>query len=171
MTLANRRPASNASVTWATADAHRDGAGRAPLTSSASITIPSVGAASPYPLNFAVSGLPTSVSHLKVRLNSLSHTLPADIDALLVGPGGQKVMLMSGDWNGGAGQSCEPDLRGRRAAASADRPVVTGTYSPTNYFPGFDSSRAGTGRPVRHGVVGVQRHQPERHLELYVARQ
>ena len=35
------------------------------------------------------------ISKVIVKLNGLQHTYPDDIDILLVGPGGERVMLMS----------------------------------------------------------------------------
>src|SRR4051812_45238590 len=54
-----------------------------------------IGAAGPYPSVITVSGLSGVVSSVVVTLTNLTHTYPDDIDALLVGPGGQNVMLMS----------------------------------------------------------------------------
>lgn len=62
---------------------------------SAPISIPSSGNASPYPAPITVSGLQGVVSRVTVRLALLSHVRPGDVDVLLVGPAGQKVMLMS----------------------------------------------------------------------------
>lgn len=59
------------------------------------ITIPTFGAASVYPSTIMVSNLTESVQKVTVAINRLSHTFPKDLDILLVGPKGQKVMLMS----------------------------------------------------------------------------
>jgi Calx-beta domain/Bacterial Ig-like domain (group 3) len=48
-----------------------------------------------YPSNITVSGETEPISDLRVTLFDLSHTFPDNIDALLVGPGGQKFILMS----------------------------------------------------------------------------
>ena len=81
------------------------GTGTAPLTltvvagsyfaNSSPITIPSSGQGNPYPSTIEVSGFSGTASKVIVRLNGLSHTWPADLDILLVGPGGQNVMLLS----------------------------------------------------------------------------
>lgn len=42
-----------------------------------------------------VSEMPGATSRVVVKLKDLSHTYPDDLDILLVGPGGQKVLLMS----------------------------------------------------------------------------
>jgi subtilisin-like proprotein convertase family protein len=65
-------------------------------TNNAAITINDNAAASVYPSTINVSGLPSrGITDLNVSLNGISHTYPDDLDILLVGPSGQKVMLMS----------------------------------------------------------------------------
>ena len=54
------------------------------------ITIPSVGAAAPYPSVINVGGMGGTISNVTVTLNSLGHGWGDDVDVLLVGPGGQK---------------------------------------------------------------------------------
>src|SRR3712207_3989077 len=51
--------------------------------------------AAPYPSTITVSGEQTLVTDVNVTLNGLGHSLADDVDILLVGPGGQAVMLMS----------------------------------------------------------------------------
>ncbi|HMP84148.1 MAG TPA: S8 family serine peptidase, partial [Verrucomicrobiota bacterium] len=67
-------------------------------TNSAPISIPATGSsgpASPFPSTISVNGVTGTVSKVTVTLRSLSHTFPDDLDILLVGPGGQKTLLMS----------------------------------------------------------------------------
>ena len=110
----------------------------ATLTSSAPIVIPATGTgggltgvSAPYPAQITVSGLPTAIGRLEVRLNHLTHTFPGDLDILLVGPGGQNVMLMSD-----VGQ--DGDIEGvfltfsDGAPALTNAQIVSGTYAPTN---------------------------------------
>lgn len=60
-----------------------------------SLDIPSIGTASAYPSTVTVSGLTGRIGKITVTLNRLSHTFPSDLDVLLVGPFGQKAILMS----------------------------------------------------------------------------
>ncbi len=53
------------------------------------------GVASPYPQTIAISGVLGVVTDVNVTLNGVSHTFPDDMDVLLVGPQGQKTLLMS----------------------------------------------------------------------------
>jgi subtilisin-like proprotein convertase family protein len=55
--------------------------------------IPQMGQATTYPEQIAVSGVSGAIYHVSVGLN-ITHTFPADLDILLVGPSGA-VMLMS----------------------------------------------------------------------------
>ena len=94
----------------------------------------STGAASnPYPSNITVSGVTGTVSKITVSLFGLNHTFPDDIDMLLVGPGGQKVLILSdvGTTNDVVGVNLVLD-----DAAAASLPdsgqFVSGTFKPTN---------------------------------------
>ena len=55
---------------------------------------PATGAAYPYPLTRTVSGMSGVVSDVNVSLDGVFHERPDDLELLLVGPRGQKVMLM-----------------------------------------------------------------------------
>ena len=59
------------------------------------IGIPWVGRAAPYPSTLYLSSMDGVVQNITLTLNNFSHTYPGDVSALLVGPGGQSVMLMS----------------------------------------------------------------------------
>jgi subtilisin-like proprotein convertase family protein len=68
------------------------------LANTATITVPASGTsgnASPYPSTIGVAGLSGVISHVSVTLSNVNHTFPDDLDILLVGPGGQSVILMS----------------------------------------------------------------------------
>src|SRR5688572_18352725 len=49
----------------------------------------------PYPSSNVVSGLTGLVTSVSATLVNLTHPSPDDLDVLLVGPGGQTVLLMS----------------------------------------------------------------------------
>ena len=63
------------------------------------ITIPDSGPTSPYPLKLTVSGLSGTITDVNVRMNDLTHTYIDDLEALLVSPSGEKVILF-GDAGG-----------------------------------------------------------------------
>ena len=106
------------------------------FTNSEVIIIPLAGAATNYPATITVSGVTGTVSKVTVSLRQFTHTFPEDVDVLLVGPAGQKVMLMS---DAGAGNSVSgvtltfDSTGGALPFASA---ISGGTYRPTDYPPG-----------------------------------
>jgi subtilisin-like proprotein convertase family protein len=119
-------------------------ANAATFSNPGSITINDAAPATPYPSNIGVAGLGTGVVHVSATLSGFSHTFPADVDILLVGPQGQNVMLMSDVprddpfcGNAVTGLALTFD----DAAAGPIPPNVTlasGTYQPTNndtFFP------------------------------------
>ncbi len=95
------------------------------------ITIPSSGTATPYPSVINVVGATTNIEYITVTINGLSHTFPSDVQALLVAPGGQRVLLF-----GGAGSSfpitnvtftLAPDAASNIPTGSQ---LLPGTYRP-----------------------------------------
>ena len=101
------------------------------------ITVPgsgsAAGPAAPYPSNIAVSGLTDTVTKVTVTLTNIGHTFPDDLDLLLVGPGGEKLLLMSD--TGGGTDIANVNLTFDDSAPSSmpDSTVLTsGTFRPTN---------------------------------------
>jgi subtilisin-like proprotein convertase family protein len=114
----------------------------APITIPAGAPGVTLGAASLYPSNISVPPLPGEMDQYKVRVDllGLTHSYPDDLDILLVGPGGQSVVLMSDAAGFGPGVtnvtfSFDDD-------ATAQLPDGTnppgGSYKPTDVFDGPD---------------------------------
>src|SRR6185369_16947085 len=99
--------------------------------------IPTSGAGSPYPSKIVVAGLPSNPSKVTVTLKGLSHTYPDDLDVLLVGPGGQKVVLIS-DVGGGTDISNVTLTFDDGAASSLpdSAAIASGSYKPTDFVSG-----------------------------------
>ena len=99
---------------------------------SSSVSIPDSGAGSPYPSNVTVSGI-TGTAAIRVRLFGLTHTFPGDLDLLLVGPGGQKMVIMSDVGSSAALNNADIAIED---AAAANMPTtatsLVGTWKPTN---------------------------------------
>jgi hypothetical protein len=53
------------------------------------------GVGSIYPSPITVSGMPASITNITVTLKNVNHLFPGDLDVLLVGPGGQSLILQS----------------------------------------------------------------------------
>ncbi|MGH9968145.1 MAG: hypothetical protein ACREBG_09990 [Pyrinomonadaceae bacterium] len=66
------------------------------VSNSTPISIPSEGAATPYPSNISIAGLPGSVTDVTVTINNFSHTFPDNVGIVLVGPTGTALMLQDG---------------------------------------------------------------------------
>ncbi|NQW03003.1 MAG: hypothetical protein HQ485_03150, partial [Acidobacteria bacterium] len=127
--------AGSVSVDYATSDGTATSGG---FSSSGAIAVPGVGTsgtATPYPSPISVTGATGTIQSLTVRLNSMSHTYPKDLDIVIVGPGGQKVMLMS-DAGGGADISGVTLSFEDGATALTTGQIVAGTYAPTDFSPG-----------------------------------
>jgi hypothetical protein len=98
--------------------------------------------ATPYPSDISVSGVTGPVTKVTATLHGFHHTCPADVDVLLVGPQGQKTLLMSdaGDCNRAASAHDPIDLRFDDAGPPvpclggnpSNPPLAGGTYAPTS---------------------------------------
>ncbi|HTK76910.1 MAG TPA: M36 family metallopeptidase, partial [Gemmataceae bacterium] len=152
-------------VTYATADGTATGA--TTMSAVGTITVNDNAAATPYPATLNVSGVGT-LQGLRVRLNAVSHTFPADLDILLVGPGGQKVMLMSDA--GGSGDLVAVDLTfADGAPLMTGGQIVTGTYGPTDLTPGDGLPAPAPATPYGTALSVFNGTNPNGVWSLYVA--
>ncbi len=82
-----------------------------------------------------VSNLPGTITKIRVSLNKITHTFPADLDIMLESPTGVRTMLMS-DTGGGSGQGFvnKTIIIDQSAANTIPIPVTDnfGFYKPTN---------------------------------------
>jgi len=115
------------------------------FSNSTSITVPATGTgattgspATPYPSNITVSGIANPITKVTVTLKTISHTFPSDLDVLLVGPTGVKLLLMS-DVIGGSDMTGLTYTFDDDAAAlipNSGVPPASGSFKPTNYSTG-----------------------------------
>jgi M6 family metalloprotease-like protein/uncharacterized repeat protein (TIGR01451 family) len=104
------------------------------------IIIPDKGPATNYQSRISVSGVTGVVGNVSVTLSNLAHTYPHDVNVLLVGPAGQKVLLMS--HAGGTPVSPNPitnttvtlDATASAALPASDQ-INPGSYRPAAYSP------------------------------------
>ncbi len=92
------------------------------------------GPGNPYPSTTASSGLagsPTKVT-ATLNVNFLDGQTAQDLDALLIGPGGQRVMLISDTCLGSLGPAALTIDDAAAAPFSPIAPCPTGSYVPTN---------------------------------------
>jgi subtilisin-like proprotein convertase family protein len=109
------------------------------FANSAPITIQDNAPATPYPSTITVLGLSGTITQVAVTLSDLSHTFSEDIDILLVGPGGQTVLLVSDV--GAATTIGGVTVVLEDGAPALPPPIVSGTFRPTNLN---DSNTLGT---------------------------
>jgi subtilisin-like proprotein convertase family protein len=97
------------------------------------IQIPTVsGAAVPYPSQISVQKQSENIADVNLKLNGYSHTWPDDTGVLLVGPQGQKALIMSDA--GGPDDSNTVDLTIDDEATNFlpdSTQMTSGTYKPT----------------------------------------
>src|SRR5205814_1224644 len=95
------------------------------------------GPGSPYPSTINVLNAPAVIGSMRVTLFDVAHTTPDSMDFLLVGPGGQKFILMA-DAGGVLDLSTPVTLTFSDAANQAlpnTAPLTTGQFEPTSWEP------------------------------------
>lgn len=93
------------------------------------------GEASPYPSTISVSGLNGSITRVTVTLTSFTNSVPDNVDILLVGPDGKRVILLS-DAGGTSSMSAPVTLVFDDLATAQvpdTGPIVGGTFRLSNF--------------------------------------
>src|SRR6185369_1479446 len=112
----------------------KSGAATNTFSNNNPITILDNSPADIYPSTIAVSGLGPATTRVTATLTGLGHSYPADMDILLVGPLGQKVLLMSDAVGGNSFSGL--NLTFADSAPSGlpfSTPITSGTYKPTDW--------------------------------------
>jgi subtilisin-like proprotein convertase family protein len=110
------------------------------------------------PSTIEVSGFETNVADVEVTLSNMTHPAASDLDILLVGPGGQAVLLMSEATGPAAGDSPTFDDQAAKQLPNSPDPLVSGTFQPTNYdFTGAPDTFAAPAptNPAHGSALGV----------------
>jgi subtilisin-like proprotein convertase family protein len=97
------------------------------------ITINNVAPATPYPSTINISGVAGNVVNVTATLVGVQHPFPSDISALLVGPQGQKVVLMSFAGDGNPVSNLRVTLDDNAASFLPQGQLTDGTFKPTDY--------------------------------------
>ena len=143
------------------------------FASSAQITIPDVGAATPYPSQLTVSGLNGTISRVTATLNGFGHSYPNDVGVLMVSPTGQKIVLM--DRAGGGNPVTNLNLTFDAAAANAipqGTLLTNGTYKPADYNSAtFDYPSPAPVHPYSSDLTTLNGKAPNGVWSLYVVDQ
>jgi subtilisin-like proprotein convertase family protein len=98
------------------------------------LLLPNKSVANVYPSTNRVSGVPGAITKVTLLFNGLNHSATHDLEMLLVGPTGQKVVLFSHAWGGSASNiTVGLDDGADYPLAVFPNPILTGTYRPTDY--------------------------------------
>jgi subtilisin-like proprotein convertase family protein len=104
------------------------------FASTGNITVRDNNSADPYPSTITVSNVFGTVSKVTVTLVDVTHTFPDDVDILLVGPQGQKVVLMSDAGGSTALTNVRLTFDDAATPSVPDNSAITsGSYKPSNY--------------------------------------
>jgi uncharacterized delta-60 repeat protein len=125
--------------------------------------------ASPYPSIINVSGVGGSLIKATVTFANLTHSWPADIDALLESPSQQSVLLMA---NAGGGFAVHGVTLRFNDAASNSLPqtnqIVSGTYRPTAFFPVAEFPAPAPSAPYATHLSGFNGGNPNGPWSLFI---
>jgi uncharacterized repeat protein (TIGR01451 family) len=106
----------------------------AKFSSTAAITIPDHGPATPYPATINISGVTGRVNKPTITLNGLTHAFPHDINVVLVNPAGTNVLVMSHTGGGHAVTNINLTFDDAATATLPNQdPIAAGTYKPSSY--------------------------------------
>ena len=135
----------------------------------ATLSLPSSGPAGPYPSTITVSNVTGVVNKVTVKLSGFSHTYPADVDVLLVGPNGQKVLLMSDA--GGSFSASGLNLTFDDAATAGlpdTAQLVSGSFRPTDYAPADSFPAPAPAGPYASTLSAFRGFSPNGVWSLYI---
>lgn len=125
--------------------------------------------ASPYPSIINVSGVGGSLIKATVTFANLTHSWPADIDALLESPSQQSALLMA---NAGGGFAVHGVTLTFDDAAPNPLPqtnqIVSGTYRPTAFIPVAEFPAPAPSAPYATNLSGFNRGNPNGPWSLFI---
>jgi len=142
------------------------------FSNPANIAVPGAGTsgpAAPYPSTIAVAGVVDPVARVTVSINTASHTFPDDIDVLLVGPTGARIILLSdaGGSNDATGQTWTFDDSAANLVPDSAA-IPTGTYRPTNYGTGDTFPAPAPAAPYGSALSAFNGLNPNGNWSLFV---
>jgi len=104
------------------------------FTNTLGITIPTQGAANPYPSLINIFNATGIVTDIDVTLNGINHYFPDDLDIVLRSPSGAAVMLMSDACNGNLMLGVNLRFDDEAPSYLSDSGACySASYKPTNY--------------------------------------
>ena len=128
------------------------------------------GPATPYPSTNFVSGVTGLVGKVTLTLSNLNHSFPDDIDAVLVGPAGQKVVVMSDAGGGDAVNNINVTMDDSAVSALPDGGALsTGSYRPADYEAGESLVSPAPAGPYATTMAAFAGLSPNGTWKLYIA--
>ena len=139
------------------------------------ITINANSHATPYPSQITVSGVGANILNVTATLLGFSHTFPSDVSALLVGPQGQSVMLMSDEGDGIGVSNLRLTFDDTGTAMPANGALTNGTYAPAlsdlkfiDQLPDITNFSPPVNPPYGHAMSVFNNTRPNGVWSLYV---
>jgi len=133
------------------------------------VRVPIGGTAWPYPSSLWLNSVPGRVRAVTVTLHGLQHTYPADLVALLTGPGGRSTVLMA---NAGGGTDVDDltlTFHETGVALPVSDPLTSTTvYRPTNHGFGERLPAPAPAGPYGSGFSPFHGGSPNGAWRLYV---
>ena len=139
------------------------------ITIPKTVSAPANGPANPYPASLVVTNVSGVVNRVRVKLNRLMHTWPADLDILLVAPNGESVLLMSDAGSGNAILNVNLTFDdGSPIGLPNLTPIISGTYQPTDYAPSENLLAPAPSGPYTNTLGGLTGINPNGTWSLFV---
>jgi subtilisin-like proprotein convertase family protein len=135
-------------------------------TNAAAITTPNSGPANLYPSVIPIANIAGTLTNVRVTLNNVSHTSSGDYDILLVGPQGQRTLLMS-DCNTAVLNNVDLVFSEGSPPVPNSGPIPSGTYRPTN-FGVTDTFPPGSAESYASSLAVFNNTSPNGNWSLYV---
>jgi subtilisin-like proprotein convertase family protein len=140
------------------------------LTNSVPITIVDNSPADVYPSQIQVSNLKGPIQQVTATLRGFTHSFASDVGVLLVGPTGQKIVLMNNLMTGRPGPTNVWLTFDQTAAAAlpVNIPVTTGSYLPLDNSGGRVFSGTAAAPPYTNTLNAFTNSNPNGTWSLYV---
>jgi subtilisin-like proprotein convertase family protein len=108
------------------------------------------------------------VAKVRVTLQGFTHTAPDDVDILLVGPQGQKALLISDVGGRNPVNSLRLTFDDSASVLGDDNPILSGTYHPSNYENNTDPISGAPAGPYEASLAVFNGTDPVGDWKLYV---
>jgi subtilisin-like proprotein convertase family protein len=139
------------------------------FAASGTIVINDNAAASPYPSTINVSGLNGKIAGVTATFVGFGHGFPADVSALLVGPQGQTVVLISRAGGSATVTNTRITFDDNATASLPQFTLITdGTYKPTDYKVSDTFFPPAPVAPYAHALSAFNGTDPNGTWSLYV---